>query len=167
MRTYSIPEAIMFLAQEYGEENMPTSEETLRRAIRTRQLIVQEDGDPGRKGYTIAEEDLREFAQKRIDRAAAREKKKEKIEGKSSFASALRPTEPIPFPVLYRSYTSGEISPEEYYQELFNEKSKWERLMYEKQVQLAQLNAQMVALQGEIQGCQSAIDAYANGISKM
>ena len=59
MKLYTIPEALTFLAEEYGANRMPTSQETLRRAIRTGDLLVQEEGDPGRKGYTISEADLR------------------------------------------------------------------------------------------------------------
>ena len=40
---YTITEALRFLRKEYGAQNMPTSEETLRRAVRSGQLRVQED----------------------------------------------------------------------------------------------------------------------------
>lgn len=168
MQYYTIPEAIVFLTKEYGADNMPTSEETLRRAIRTRQLTVQEDGDPGRKGYTISEEDLRAFAQKRLDRARTRTQKKASFDAipQNYRASTESVAAPIRFPTLFSRYKSGEISSEDYYQILYDEKSKWERAMYERQFRLAQINAQVVALQGEIQNCQSEIEAYTDGISK-
>ena len=68
MKLYTIPEALTFLAEEYGANRMPTSQETLRRAIRTGDLLVQEEGDPGRKGYTISEADLRTYARNRLSR---------------------------------------------------------------------------------------------------
>lgn len=72
MKAYGVSEAIMFLQERYGRDNMPTSEETLRRAIRTGELKVQEQGDPGRKGYTILETNLVEFAERRMSRIRAR-----------------------------------------------------------------------------------------------
>ena len=168
MQYYTIPEAIIFLTREYGAENMPTSEETLRRAVRTRQLIAQEEGDPGRKGYTISEQDLRAFAQRRLDRVQARTQKTTKADAKPRKPDAPKEggAVPMPFPILFRRYKGGELSSEDYYQMLYDEKGKWERVMHERQFRLAQLNAQVVALQCEIQNCQSAIEAYADGISK-
>lgn len=169
MNKYSIAEAIIFLAREYGEENMPASEETLRRAIRTKKLAVQEDGDPGRKGYSILEQDLREYAQKRLERAKTRETKTVSAAlGGIVMDAAVRSEDsaPIPFPELFVQYIDGEISSTTYYKELFSERMKWEKIMHEKQMMLAQLNAKAVALQNDIQSCQSAIDAYSDGISK-
>jgi len=166
MKTYNIPEAIAFLAKEYGEENMPTSEETLRRAIRTKKIAVHEEGDPGRKGYTISEKDLREYAENRLKRAQARGS----VTTKTS-KSAIRYTDvpledPAYFPDLYGQYIDGEISPSMYYRKLYDEKMKWEKLMYEKQEQLARLMAQCKVIENDIQSCQSSINAFMDGIAK-
>lgn len=169
MNVYSIPEAIMFLAREYGEENMPTSEETLRRAIRTKKLTVQEGGDPGRKGYSILEKDLREYAENRLRRAKAREGKTVSGNSFQMISDSVPDKEsavPVPFPELFSQYIDGRISSTSYYKELYSERMKWEKIMHEKQVLLAQLNARLVSLQNDIQSCQSAVDAYTDGISK-
>ncbi len=162
MKYYSISEAIIFLAQEYGEENMPTSEETLRRAIRIKKLLVQETGDPGRKGYTITEKNLRNYAEDRLKRIHSRGIHKK--DGKAMNAGSERT--PQRFQDLYGQYIGGRIAASVYYQELFNEKTKWEQLMYEKEEQLAKLDAQRRTLQNDIQSCQSAVDAYNDGIAK-
>lgn len=170
MKSYNIPEAIIFLAEEYGEANMPTSEETLRRAIRTKKLIAQEDGVPGRKGYSILESDLRAYAENRLRRARARSAKSAVISAaptKTTMTDARdERDELIPFPELFAQYIEKKITPESYYQRLYTERTKWERTMHEKQALLAQLNARAVMLQNEIDSCQSSIDAYADGISK-
>lgn len=169
MRAYSISEAIAFLVREYGEEHMPTSEETLRRAIRTKKLVVQEEGDPGRKGYRILEKDLREYARQRLERAQERRQKSQTkpllaadaVQGTGEGQKPL-----LPFPELFSRYMEGTLSSDLYYRELFHERMRWEKVMHEKQLMLAKLNEQVVALQSDIQSCQSAIDAYSDGISK-
>lgn len=169
MKIYSISEAIGFLAQEYGAENMPTSEETLRRAIRTKKLKVQEDGDPGRKGYSILEEDLRKYGENRLKRAINRKNRAPSISssyGVVETAPKREKIKPVSFPELFTQYTDGNLSSTDYYKALFSERTKWEKIMHDKQLQLAQLNAKMVLLQNEIESCQSAIDAYSDGISK-
>lgn len=163
MKCYNIPEAIVFLKQEYGAENMPTSEETLRRAIRTKLLLAQETGIPGRRGYTIAEKELRAYAEKRLGRIRAR---KSPHQTDVVMGDAMSQKEPKLFPDLYGQYAEGKITSSFYYRELFNEKMKWEQLMYGKQERLAKLDAQRTALENEILSCQSAIDAYADGIAK-
>lgn len=165
MKAYSIPEAIVYLAEKYGKDNMPTSEETLRRAIRTKQLIAQEDGVPGRKGYRIMESDLNSFAESRLSRSRAR---RGVLSEKSMPADVKyhKEDELLPFPELFSQYVEGSITATAYYQSLFSERMKWENCMHEKQASLAQLNAQVVKLQSEIQSCQSAIEAYSDGISK-
>ena len=166
MKKYSIPEAIIFLKQEYGGDKMPTSEETLRRAIRTKMLVAQEEGDPGRKGYTIAEQELRDYAKKRLDRARSRAGRPKRMGDAAPSVSGEKESPPEPFTALYGRYITGEIKPELYYQMLYLEKGKWETCMHEKQLQLAQLNTRIVALESEIQTCRSAIDAYEREISK-
>lgn len=163
MKYYSIPDAITFLAQEYGAENMPTSEETLRRAIRTKVLLVQEAGDPGRRGYTITEKELRTYAEKRLERIRTRNTPRQTG---VMMGDATPQQTPKLFPDLYGQYADGKITSSFYYRELFNEKMKWEQLMYGKQEQLAKLDAQRRALENDILSCQSAIDAYADGIAK-
>ncbi len=169
MNVYSISEAIVFLAQEYGENNMPASEETLRRAIRTKKLIAQEDGDPGRKGYTISEKDLRAYAENRMNRVRNRERTVltgNAVIGAADVSAEADHSVPVPFPELFSQYIDGKISSSTYYKDLFLQRTKWEQIMHEKQIRLAQLNAQMVALQSDIQTCQSAVEAYSDGISK-
>lgn len=169
MNEYSIPEAIVYLADKYGKSNMPTSEETLRRAIRTKQLIAKEDGIPGRKGYRIIESDLDAFAESRLSRLRARRGRQQEKPVPSDVnypASGKDEQELLSFPELFSRYIEGKITSTTYYQSLFSERMKWEKIMHEKQARLAQLNAQVVELQSEIQSCQSAIDAYSDGISK-
>ena len=168
MKVFSISEAIVFLLNEYGEENMPTSEETLRRAIRTKKLIAQEDGVPGRKGYSITENDLRAYAE---DRLKMSRKRKGSAPANTS-RYVVRQAEPadnkelVQFPDLFARYISKEIPATTYYKLLFSERIKWENAMHDKQELLAQLNTQIVVLQNDIQSCQSAIEAYSDGISK-
>lgn len=163
MKCYSISDAIVFLAQEYGAENMPTSEETLRRAVRTERLRVQEEGAPGCRGYTITEKELRAYAEKRMERLRARSTPR-----KSGviMSEAIPQEKPRLFPDLYRQYADGKITSSSYYRELFNEKMKWEQIMCGKQEQLAKLDTQRRVLKNDILSCQSAIDAYADGIAK-
>ena len=167
MKYYSITEAIIFLAQEYGAENMPTSEETLRRAIRTKKLLVQEDGEPGRKGYTIAEKDLRDYAESRIKRIQLRNDEKKENRILNANGIDLKSSPPVYFLDLYGQYTDGRITNGVYYKELLQEKMKWEQLMYEKKEQLAKLTAQCKRLENDIESCQNAIESYNIGIAKL
>lgn len=161
---YTITEALRFLRKEYGAQNMPTSEETLRRAVRSGQLRVQEDSDPGRKGYTIREEDLRQYAQNRMDRIRRRMSAPERPPaGGGNF---LQDAVPLSFPELCSQRMAGTLSSEKYYLQLFSEKMKWEALIARKQEQLKQLEVQMQVLKSEVVSCQSAIDAYSDGIAK-
>ena len=166
MKTYNIPESIAFLAKEYGSEHMPTSEETLRRAVRTKELLVEEDGSPGRKGYTISEASLRAYAEERLKRINARRKTQQAGFMVSDSERKPGPGRPKQFPELYGRYISGDISPDKYYMELFNEKMKWEQIIREKQEQLLKLEYQRQMIINEISNCQSAVDAYADGIAR-
>lgn len=174
---YSIAEAICFLQTEYGSENMPSSEETLRRAVRSGQLRVQESRDPGRKGYTIRESDLRQYAQRRLDRIQRRKDLKDPEERSDSFLKAKSKSKtekiepeysdaPIPFPDLCGQHLAGDLSSEMYYLGLFREKMKWENRIAKKREQLKQLEVQSQIILSDIAHCQSEIEAYLDGISK-
>lgn len=161
---YSISEAVMFLRKTYGEESMPSSEETLRRAVRTGELKVQESGDPGRKGYSIDETDLREYAEKRLNRLRARRmSERDNLLKDAGPASGDFLTQ---FPELYNRFISGQLTPEKYYMALFNEKLKWEKQIRVVQENLAKLELERQSLKNEIMTCQSAIEAYEDGIKK-
>lgn len=162
MKCYNISDAIAFLAKEYGAENMPTSEETLRRAVRTKKLLVQEEHDPGRKGYTIAEKDLRSYAEERLSRIRARNTQRQG----GVLMNAVAVEQPKHFPELYGQYADGKMDDKAYYKELLMEKMKWEQLMYEKQAQLTTLDAQRAMLENDVQSCKNAIEAYNAAIAK-
>lgn len=162
MKCYNISDAISFLAKEYGAENMPTSEETLRRAVRTKKLRVQEERDPGRKGYTIAEKDLRSYAEERLSRIHARNTQRQG----GVLMNAVAAEQPRHFPELYGQYIDGKIDDKAYYKGLLMEKMKWEQMMYEKQAQLTKLDAQRSMLENDVQSCKNAIGVYMDAIAK-
>lgn len=162
---YSIPDAISFLAKEYGKENMPTSEETIRRAIRSKQILAQEKGDPGRKGYTITEDELRAYASRRMKRVHDRQKS---MPGAASvITNTVAEDEPISFPELYSKYLDGEIEPKRFYLLLYREKSKWEAAFAKKQEELRRLEVQRQILENDINTCLSSINAFTDGIEKL
>ena len=163
--TYTISDAIIFLQKEYGAENMPTSEETLRRAVRSNQLRVQENGDPGRKGYTIREEDLRAYAKRRLDRIRSRKRAlRESLQ--LNERNRMEEEKPLSFPELCQQRLDGSITSEQYYVKLYSEKMKWESKIAEKQEELKRLEVQKQIIENEILTCESAINAYIDGIAK-
>ena len=165
MKVYSVPEALVFLREEYGQDNMPTSEETIRRAIRCKQLSVIEEGDPGRKGYSVTEDSLRNFAEMRLSRARARKgisQEEKVISDQAKDAAELQKS----FPELYREYISGIITSQEYYMALFREKEKWEQQSAKAQENMRRLDVEKQILENEIDSCQSAIKAFEDGIKK-
>lgn len=166
MNIYTIPESITFLAKEYGSEHMPTSEETLRRAVRTKALVAEEDDAPGRKGYTISESNLRAYGENRLKRIRAKAGKRKDNFIPGGLGKGLKSAQPKQFTELYAKYISGEIASETYYMGLFHEKVKWEQMMKEKQELLVKLDYQRQVIKSDIINCQSAVDAYADGITR-
>lgn len=173
MKLYTIPEALVFLAEEYGANRMPTSQETLRRAIRTGDLLVQEEGDPGRKGYTISEADLRTYARNRLSRMDRRSAAPVKVSGNGVGDSqeALPKTAADPeakqFHELYAQFLGGEMDEQAYFLALYREKAKWETRLRGKKEQLINLTSMMESLKNEILGCEANIDDYQKGINKI
>ncbi len=159
MNRYSIPNAIIFLKERYGAENMPTSEETLRRAVRTKDLRVQEDGEPGCKGYTILEEDLIAYGDRRMERVRAR---MPRTQGEDN--SRKQGESPRPFAEVYRKYMDQEISAGEYFLQLHLEKGKWEEQLLQKKQKLVELDLERSRVESELSLCQSAVEAYSDGI---
>lgn len=172
MKVYTIPEALAFLAKEYGANRMPTSQETLRRAVRTGDLLVQEDGDPGRKGYTISEDDLRVYARNRL----ARMERRSTIPPKASGNYAGGSQEVLPkavdeqntkqFHELYSQLLSGEMDEQTYFLALYREKSKWETNLRSKKEQLINLTSIVESLKNEILECEANIADFQEGINK-
>lgn len=173
MKFYTIPEALTFLAKEYGANRMPTSQETLRRAIRTGDLLVQEEGDPGRKGYTISEADLINYARNRISRMERRSAASGKVSGngigdsKEALPKVPTEQEAKQFHELYAQFLGGEMDEQAYFLALYREKSKWEKQLHCKKEQLINLNSMMESLKNEILGCEANIDDYQKGINKI
>lgn len=174
MKVYTIPEALVFLAAEYGANKMPTSQETLRRAIRTGELCVQEEGDPGRKGYTISEVDLRSYARNRLARmerrgtpAAPRSSGTFFSDSRAAAPEIRSNQEAMLFHELYAQYLSGELDERAYLLALYKEKTKWEGRLREKREQLINLTSMMESLKNEIAGCEANIDDYQKGINKI
>ena len=163
-RVYSIPEAIQFLREQYGADKMPTSEETLRRAIRSKQLRVRETGDPGRKGYTIEEDELHRYAEERLNRI--RRRKAAAVEAEALPRMESREAEPITFPELYEKRIQGTLSEDTFYLSLYREKMKWETLAAKKREELKRLEVRQEALKGEITKCESSVQDYLDGIAK-
>lgn len=166
MKLYNISEAIVFLQEHYGSQ-MPTSEETLRRAVRTKSLAVQESQDPGKRGYTILESDLRDYAEKRLNRIAQRKTKpltQEKYV--SSSRQEAQEDEFVLFPMLYKKYLDKTLDADKYYLSLFSEKSKWEERMARQKEALMRLDMERQRLENDIELSKSAIEAYEDGIKK-
>lgn len=172
MKFYTIPEALTFLAKEYGANRMPSSLETLRRAVRTGDLLVQEEGDPGRKGYTISEVDLRAYAKKRLSRMERRSTSSSKTAG--NYVGGPREVVPeVPeeqetkkFHELYAQFLSGEMDEQSYSLALYREKSKWETTLRNKKEQLINLTSLVESLKNEILDCEANIADYQEGINK-
>lgn len=168
MKLYNISEAIVFLQEHYGSQ-MPTSEETLRRAIRTKSLTVQESQDPGKRGYTILESDLRDYAERRLNRIAQRKTKTKPLtQGRyvSSSRQEAQEDELVPFPVLYKKYLDKTLDADKYYLSLFSEKLKWEERMVRQKEALMRLDMERQRLENDIELSKSAIEAYEDGIKK-
>lgn len=163
-KVYSIPEAIYFLQQEYGEENMPSSEETLRRAIRAKQIRAVENGDPGRKGYTITEGELRIYADRRMERIQGRRKSFAPMT--STLKDVKQDSSPATFTELYSQYLDGKIESNRYFLLLYGEKAKWEAIASQKQEELCRLDVQRQILENELSACKSSIEAFMDGIEK-
>ncbi len=124
--------------------------------------MYKRPGIPDGKAIQLRKKNLRNYAEDRLKRIHSRGIHKK--DGKAMNAGSERT--PQRFQDLYGQYIGGRIAASVYYQELFNEKTKWEQLMYEKEEQLAKLDAQRRTLQNDIQSCQSAVDAYNDGIAK-
>ena len=173
MKLYTIPEALAFLAEEYGANRMPTSQETLRRAIRTGDLLVQEEGDPGRKGYTISEADLRTYARNRLSRMERRGAAPVKVSGngigdsQEALPKAPAEQDAKQFHELYAQFLDGEMDEQAYFLALYREKSKWEARLRDKKEQLINVTSMMESLKNEILGCEANIDDYQKGINKV
>lgn len=174
MKVYTIPEAISFLAEEYGADRMPTSQETLRRAIRIGDLLVQEEGDPGRKGYTISEADLRTYARNRISRMERRTASPVKVTGEgirgtqeAISTTAAEQQEVKQFYELYAQFLGGELNQQTYYLGLYKEKAKWEARLRDKKEQLINLTSMMESLKNDILTCEANIEDYQKEIKKI
>lgn len=173
MKFYTIPEALSFLAEEYGANRMPTSQETLRRAVRTGDLLVQEDGDPGRKGYTISEADLRTYARNRLSRMGRRGTISLKVSGngvgnsQEALPKTIAAQDARQFHELYALFLGGEIDEQTYCLALYQEKSKWEARLRDKKEQLINLTSMVESLKNEILGCEANISDYQEGINKI
>ena len=173
MKLYTISEALTFLAKEYGANKMPTSQETLRRAVRTGDLLVQEDGDPGRKGYTISEADLRAYARNRLSRMERRSTTPRKAAGNyvSGYQEVLPKVtdeqETKQFHELYAQFLSGEMDEQAYSLALYREKSKWETNLRRKKEQLINLTSIVESLKNDILECEVNIADYQEGINKV
>jgi len=173
MKLYTIPEALVFLAEEYGANRMPTSQETLRRAIRTGDLLVQEEGDPGRKGYTISEADLRTYARNRLSRMDRRNTISVKVSGngmgdsQEALPKTIADQDARQFHELYAQFLGGEMDEQAYFLALYKEKSKWEARLRDKKEQLINLTSMMESLKNEILGCEANINDYQKGINKI
>ncbi len=165
MKVFNIVDAMGYLKDRYGSENMPSCEETLRRAIRTGDLKVQEAGDPGRKGYTITEQDLVDYAEKRMSRLGKSRKRIEIHQG--AVPVAYRMEEMVKFPDLYEKYLNGTLDKDQYLLALFHEKTKWETKMKQYKEDLARVEMERLKLENEIHDCQSAIESFAIGIQSM
>ena len=153
------------------EVHMPTNEETIRRDIRRGVLIANEKGNPGRKGYTFTKQALLDYAKKRYDDAYGRfQRNRGASSGKAGMMNYVsRPVDakPIAYAELLAQYRAGALAPEDYAAKLKAQKERWEDLLNEKQLQLAQVNVQLVRLQGDIQRCERAIKDYDSGIDKL
>ncbi len=166
MKVYSVLESITFLKDRYGRENMPSCEETLRRAIRTGDLKVQETGDPGRKGYAISEDNLIAYAEKRM-RRLGRQIPIMAVKSETRPGEIVQEKEISKFPEVYRQYIEGKLEKEQYFLKLYSEKIKWESLAKKHKERLAQIEMERLRIENEIQDCQSSIEAFDMAIRTM
>lgn len=160
---YSVAEAVEYLNIHYPKV-APKSEETIRRAIRTKQLKAVMN--QGREGHQILEQDLRAFGESKYGRKL----KKAGITAADALRQAISPvitipqltTENIPgkFYELLKMHMNRELDDAHYKLKLYEEKAKWE----EKRKTLL---CQKQFLENELERCDSEIQSFNGEIGRL
>ena len=141
-RVYSVAEAVEYLNLHYPKV-APKSEETIRRAIRTKQLKAVMN--QGREGHQIYETDL----------------KKTGLMVADTIRQVLTSEgEPGKFYEILKRYMNRELDSAHYKLKLYEEKAKWE----EKRKDLL---CQKQLLENELERCDSEIQAFNHEIGQL
>lgn len=160
---YSVAEAVEYLNIHYPKV-APKSEETIRRAIRTKQLKAVMN--QGREGHQILEQDLRAFGESKYGKKL----KKAGVAAADALRQAISPVFAMPqmtaesvpgkFYELLKMHMNQELDAAHYKLRLYEEKSKWEEkkkaLMCQKQL-----------LENELERCDSEIQAFNSEIGRL
>ncbi len=153
-RVYSVAEAVEYLNLHYPKV-APKSEETIRRAIRTKQLKAVMN--QGREGHQIYEQDLKAYG----DAKYGKKLKKAGIMVADTLRQALSGgEEPGKFYEILKKYISQELDSAHYKLKLYEEKAKWE----EKRKNLL---CQKQMLENELEQCDSEIQAFNQEICQL
>lgn len=163
-RVYSVAEAVEYLNVRYPKV-APKSEETIRRAIRTKQLKAVMN--LGREGHQILERDLMAFGESRYGKKL----KKTGVLAADVLRQALTPVfggqsvmpdgkEPGKFCELLKQRIGQELDEAHYKLKLYEEKEKWE----EKRKALL---CQRQLLENELERCNSEIQAFSSEIGQL
>lgn len=160
---YSVAEAVEYLNIHYPKV-APKSEETIRRAIRTKQLKAVMN--QGREGHQILERDLKAFGESKYGKKL----KKAGVAAADALRQAISPVFPMPQPAaegvpgkfyeLLKMHMNQELDAAHYKLKLYEEKSKWE----EKRKALL---CQKQLLENELERCDSEIQAFNSEIGRL
>ncbi len=177
---YSVAEAVEYLNIHYPKV-APKSEETIRRAIRTKQLPAVMN--QGREGHQILEEDLRAFGESKYGKKL----KKAGMAAADALRQAIAPVAEHPakcasdafcrifsmsqlqlaaeivpgkFYELLKMHMNQELDAAHYKLKLYEEKAKWE----EKRKTLL---CQKQLLENELERCDSEIQAFNSEIGRL
>lgn len=160
---YSVAEAVEYLNIHYPRV-APKSEETIRRAIRTKQLKAVMN--QGREGHQILEQDLRAFGESKYGKKL----KKAGTAAADALRQAIAPVFAMPqlaaeivpgkFYELLKMHMNQELDAAHYKLKLYEEKAKWE----EKRKTLL---CQKQLLENELERCDSEIQAFNSEIGRL
>lgn len=160
---YSVAEAVEYLNIHYPKV-APKSEETIRRAIRTKQLKAVMN--QGREGHQIRERDLKAFGELKYGKKL----KKTGIVAADALRQVFPPFFPAPqassenvpgkFYDLLKMHVNQELDALHYKLKLYEEKIKWE----EKRKALL---CQKQLLENELERCDSEIQAFYSEIERL
>ena len=152
-RVYSVAEAVEYLNLHYPKV-APKSEETIRRAIRTKQLKAVMN--QGREGHQIYEADLKAYG----DAKYGKKLKKTGLMVADTIRQVLTSEgEPGKFYEILKRYMNRELDSAHYKLKLYEEKAKWE----EKRKDLL---CQKQLLENELERCDSEIQAFNHEIGQ-
>ena len=162
-QVYSVAEAVEYLNIHYPKV-APKSEETIRRAIRTKQLKAVMN--QGREGHQILGQDLKAFGESKYGKKLKKTGVMAADALKQAFAPVLTalPTvaEAVPekFYELLKLHTNQELDGPHYKLKLYEEKAKWEERRKE-------LLCQKQLLENELERCDSEIRAFNSEIGQL